>query len=101
MNRQEHLLTIMAEECVEIAQRISKALRFGLAEIQPDQELSNAARIRREFCDLWAVAQMVEEESGHHVRPHFNSNSDQRAMREKMDKVERFLELSRREGTLT
>jgi len=30
---QEHLLIILAEECSEVAQRASKALRFGLREI--------------------------------------------------------------------
>ena len=29
MTREEHLLTIVAEECAEVAQRATKALRFG------------------------------------------------------------------------
>lgn len=29
MTRAEHLLTILEEECIEVAQRISKALRFA------------------------------------------------------------------------
>lgn len=28
MNRSEHLLSCLAEECAEVAQRVSKALRF-------------------------------------------------------------------------
>lgn len=30
MNKAEHLLTCLAEECAEIQQAVSKALRFGV-----------------------------------------------------------------------
>ncbi len=33
MNRRDHLLDILAEECAEVAIRVSKALRFGLDEV--------------------------------------------------------------------
>ena len=69
MNRQEFLLTIMAEECVEVAQRISKALRFGLDEVQPGQEFKNSERILGEMMDLLAVAQMIEQEAGVKLLP--------------------------------
>lgn len=56
------LLTVLAEELAEIALecsqgaiRISKALRFGLAEVQPGQPFDNAQRIAREVGDLLAV----------------------------------------------
>lgn len=61
MNLQEHLLTCMAEECVETAQRITKALRFGLEEIQPGQPLTNLQRINVELTDLMAVASMLND----------------------------------------
>lgn len=47
MKRHEHLLSILAEECCEVGQRVSKALRFGLDEVQPGQDLSNAERIKQ------------------------------------------------------
>jgi hypothetical protein len=37
MTRQEMLLTIVAEECNETPQRVSKAIRFGLDEIEAGQ----------------------------------------------------------------
>lgn len=40
------------EECDELSQRCSKALRFGLKEIQPGQKLTNGQRIDDEFKDL-------------------------------------------------
>lgn len=62
MNREEHLLVIMAEECNEVGQRISKALRFGLSEVQRNQEENNAQRIVYEFSDLIAVYEMLRDE---------------------------------------
>ena len=36
MNREEHLLTILSEECAEVIKDVSKALRFGLDDYPPD-----------------------------------------------------------------
>ncbi len=60
MNREEHLLTQLAEECAEVAQRASKAARFGMFETQPGQPLSNRMRIREEIVDLIAVVEMLD-----------------------------------------
>ena len=59
MTRDEHLLTIAAEECVEVAQQLTKALRFGMEEVQPGQELTNRQRIIAEFTELVAVLEMA------------------------------------------
>ncbi len=62
MNRKEHLLICLSEECAEVAQRVSKALRFGLEEVQPEQHETNADRIVEELADLWAVTTLLERE---------------------------------------
>jgi hypothetical protein len=49
------LLTILGEECAEVIQRASKALRFGVEEAQPGQPYSNAERIGHELGDLVEV----------------------------------------------
>jgi hypothetical protein len=49
------LLIILMEECAEVQQRASKALRFGLDEIQPDQPHDNVHRLSLEVGDLVAV----------------------------------------------
>jgi NTP pyrophosphatase (non-canonical NTP hydrolase) len=67
MTKLEHLLTILAEECSEVAQRVSKALRFGVGEIQPGQPLTNAERIEEEMSDLIGVWNMLRDEGV--VRP--------------------------------
>lgn len=60
MTRQEHLLTILAEECAEVAQRATKALRFGMDEAQPGQPYTNEQRLEEELCHLVAAWEMLQ-----------------------------------------
>ncbi len=94
MNRTEHLLTIAAEECAEIAQRATKALRFGLDEVQRGQELTNAERILLEYHDLVAVINMLQNEN---ALPRGLNTHDILA---KQSKVEHYLQFSAQCGTL-
>lgn len=61
MTKSEHLLNKLMEEAAEVIQRVSKANRFGLGEIQPGQELTNAERILEEVVDVFAAFEMVVE----------------------------------------
>ena len=45
LTRQEYLLICLGEECDEVGQRVTKALRFGLSEVQHGQPLNNGDRI--------------------------------------------------------
>ena len=45
MNRQEHLLIKLIEECAEVQKAAAKALEFGLENKNPDTRLSNAKEI--------------------------------------------------------
>lgn len=94
MNRLEHLLTIVAEECTEVGQRASKALRFGLHEIQEGQDLTNAQRLIYEFNDLVAAMKMLYGEG--HLPPVMVPAMQM----EKMTKVEKYLKYSEQQGTL-
>jgi len=87
MTRLEHLLTIAAEECNKIGQRISKAIRFTLEEVQPGQALTNAERIMYEFKDLQAVMELLEDEG---ALPSIWVR-DEDAIERKKRKVELFL----------
>lgn len=56
-----YLLTQLADECMEVAQRAHKSLQFGLAQVQPSQPLSNAERVTEELYDLVATIDMLTE----------------------------------------
>jgi NTP pyrophosphatase (non-canonical NTP hydrolase) len=88
MNETEHLLTILSEECAEVAQRASKAVRFGLLEIQPGQQEDNTRRLERELADLMAVAELL----GLRIR-----DEDKAA---KLEKLKKFMGYSREIGKL-
>lgn len=96
MNRQEHILTIAAEECSEVAHRISKALRFGLGEIQPGQNLTNGQRIMIEFHELLATFEMLMDEFPQHLY----TGPFLPPLDEKQARIEKFLMFSVRCGTL-
>jgi NTP pyrophosphatase (non-canonical NTP hydrolase) len=96
MDRREHLLTCLAEECTEVGQRVTKALRFGLTEVQALQPHTNAARISEELRDLIAVATILQSEG---VLEAFHPTADQ--VMAKFARIERFMAISRREGVLS
>lgn len=95
MNRTEHLLACLAEECAEVAQAVGKALRFGLADGYPGTTRTNALDIARELNDLFAVAEMLEEEG---VIPIFGVTED---VFLKKAKVKEFMRYAEQRGTLT
>ena len=108
MNRQEHLITILGEECSELHQELCKALRFGVYE-QRDLPTSNSQRIFKEFNDLMAMVEMVNESA---VDTSFDDAGvtlgkgglmyrDEDLIAKKKEKVENYLLYSHRCGTLT
>jgi len=97
MTKTEHLLTIAAEECAEIAHRISKALRFGLNEVQAGQDKTNAERVMEEFYDFVAVIEWLTEE-GH--LPPMRVRNVEAAVEAKKAKIRRYFQISVEQGTL-
>lgn len=60
MTRNENLLVTLMEECAELQQAVSKALRFGMDNCHPAQpEKSNAHEIMVEYYQLVAVMEML------------------------------------------
>jgi len=86
MTREQHLLTCLAEECAEVAQRASKAIRFGMEEVQPFMVANNQKRLEMELGELLGVADMLG------LVPHPTSRA------EKASRVNRYMELSRKLG---
>lgn len=90
MNRKEYLLTVASEECSEIAQNISKALRFGLDSHKPGTDTSNAEKIMQEYYDLKAVIIKLQQE-GH--LPYWSKDRSEFQMAAKIIQVEKFIAL--------
>ena len=55
MKYTQFLLIKVMEECAEVTQRASKAIQFGLTEIEPNQNLTNLERLNTEVKDLIIV----------------------------------------------
>lgn len=96
MNRTEYLLVKLAEECSEVAQRATKALTFGLDEVQEGQKLTNSERILLEFNDLLAVIDMLKDEAV------FDEDNivNKQLMEDKKQKIEKYMLYSQQIGTL-
>ena len=61
MTTTDHLWTILMEECGEIIQVASKALRFGANDSPPESAHTNEQRVVYEFNDLTALMEMLKE----------------------------------------
>ena len=96
MNTNEYLMTQAASECNEVAHRISKALQFGINEVEPGQALTNAERIVAEFADLCGVMSMLEDRGLLSI----DDASMAQAMLAKRAKVLRYMEYAKQQGTL-
>jgi hypothetical protein len=96
MTRNEMLLATVAEECAEVAQRATKAIRFGLDEIQEGQGLTNAERIMVEFADLFAVMTRLQDAD---LIPRFDAHF-YAMVGKKTQKIEQYLGYSQQCGTL-
>ena len=93
MNVTEYLLSCLIEECAEVIQRATKAQRFGLHEIQPEQELTNEQRLAAELDDLLGTLSLL-------ARSGVRLSSSGERVRAKVLKVEKFMDYSRELGAL-
>lgn len=94
MNKIEHLLTCLSEECAELQQAVSKALRFGLEDGHPEKATTNEDDIKKELTDIMAVVEMLELEGILRFRA---TDSD---VVEKANKVKKYMDYARKRGTL-
>ena len=85
---QAELLITLGEECNEVAVRISKALRFGLDEVQPGQGLTNVARISGELRDVVTLVNVCIA-----AGIPFPVGYDAEAQLQKLDKLRRFFQI--------
>lgn len=97
MNRNEHLMTILIEECSEVQKEVSKAMRFGLDDWSPfdDTKTTNRESISAELSDLIGTAMMLRDEG---LIDDFLIESK---IKNKQEKIEKYLKYSLNVGTLT
>lgn len=62
MTREQYLLTKLAEECSETAHRASKAIVFGLDDVQKGQHKNNAERLLEKFAHIAAYMELLNDE---------------------------------------
>lgn len=97
MTLTQFYLTKIAEEASEIAQIALKAQQFGLSEVQPGRDQSNAQRMYGELNDLFAMVHRLGEVSNGEF--FFDIGApDHVAIAKKLGKVEKYLEYSRSLG---
>ena len=93
MNKIEHLLACLTDECAEITQAADKALRFGLDDQRPGGETDNRMDIEREINDLVGVIELLVE-NGVTIHQH------RHYIDAKKEKVLKFMDYARNKGTL-
>lgn len=94
MNRTEHILTVISEECAEIQKNVSKALRFGLDDTNPNNGLTNAELLKREINDLFGMIELLSED-----QYGLDMNFERELINDKQKKFEKYLEYSKERGT--
>lgn len=90
----EYLLLLLEEECIETAHRASKAIRFGLADVQSLELGDNKSRLIQEYNDLLAVMEMLCMELD------ILSPRDAEQIRVKKEKIQKYMTYSVDVGAL-
>lgn len=92
MELNDFYLLLLAEECAEVTQRVSKSLRFGNNETQKGQELSNKERLSNELMDLLTIVDILKEKNLIDINA-FNYHKE-----EKINKINEYLIYSQKQG---
>jgi len=97
MNKKEHLLTCLTEECAEVIQVADKGMRFGTDDSYPNESATNAYNIVKEYIEITAVMDMLLDEG------FLISLSDDEANEifiAKQQRVRDYMDYARSRGTL-
>lgn len=97
MTRNENLLVTLMEECAEVQQSVSKALRFGLDNLSPVEQMRNKDLIMHEFYQLVAVVDILV---GDETLPQYDSSKVLRIKASKQEKVLNYQKVSKDAGLI-
>jgi hypothetical protein len=94
MTKEEYLLTVASEECIEISKEIHKSLRFGLEAINPfdTEQKPNKLNIALEFIDLQATIELLKEQNILNIEEvlKYNNYDIVDLLQKKKEKVEKY-----------
>lgn len=94
MTQIEYLLTSLSEECAEVIQAVSKALRFGLDDLYKKKGTTPREDILNEVIDVAAILEMLIELGV------FPQEYIDEKVNAKQDKVRKYMEYAKERGTL-
>lgn len=96
MTRAENLLVVAMEECAELQQAISKAMRFGMDHTHPDNpDFTNARAIQTEFVQLEQTMRLLERRR---VLPEISLAETYIIRGEKLASIEKYEAVSKELG---
>lgn len=98
LTREQYLLTLIQEECAEVAHRASKCLRFGIDEAREGHK-PNIKLLAEEFLDLLTVVSIFDVETNYKFNSQFTEDEAIDYENAKIDKVEEYFKYSRELGT--
>lgn len=61
MNKENEIMNILAEECAEVIQSISKCNRFGIDNLKPGKPKTNREHLEDELGDVLAMIDIMLE----------------------------------------
>lgn len=98
MRKNEYLALVAMEECAEIQQALSKALRFGFDDHHPSRaDETNEEQLLTEFYQLTA---MIEEMQNRGIIAGFAQEKIEQVKQNKIEKVYKYMEYSKANGLI-
>ena len=98
MNKTENILTTALEECAEIQQAISKAMRFGMNAHHPMKpDHTNAHDILTEYYQLQAVMELLQKDG---ILPFLPENEITAIKQHKLEAMRQYQNISVLNGCL-
>lgn len=98
MRKNEYLTLVAMEECAEIQQALSKAIRFGFDDHHPSRaDETNEEQMLTEFYQLTA---MIEEMQNKGIIVGFTQEKIEKVKHDKIEKVYKYMDYSEEKGLL-
>ncbi|MBO0446468.1 hypothetical protein IGJ55_000907 [Enterococcus sp. AZ170] len=98
MRKNEYLTLVAMEECAEIQQALSKAIRFGFDDHHPSRaDETNEEQLLTEFYQLTA---MIEELQNQGIIESFTREKIAEVKQNKIKKVYQYMDYSKKQGLL-